>query len=235
MPTVVSGAVTCVMNVWFPFWKSFKAKYTWRLLFFIISILCKHQMQCKKLFNSTDSLIKKWVFVYLEEKNFRGNMGTVKMLPAESNDLIEKHPLPVKVYKRRWVILVIFILYSAANSFQWMEYSIITSIVKKYYNVSSLAVDWTSIIYMAIYPIIVVPVSYVIDKKVTSSNHLIIIGSRADKLVNNLNWVLHFLNLWVINFNWHGVIYKVLGSVYLQRRSTNFISTASIRTFKTFF
>ncbi|KAJ8938160.1 hypothetical protein NQ318_011925 [Aromia moschata] len=80
---------------------------------------------------------------------------------TESNDLIEKSPrISVRVYKRRWIILLIFILYSAANSFQWMEYSIITNIVKRYYNVSSLAVDWTSIIYMAVYPIIVIPVSY---------------------------------------------------------------------------
>ncbi|XP_018571738.1 uncharacterized MFS-type transporter C09D4.1-like [Anoplophora glabripennis] len=107
-------------------------------------------------------------------------MGTVKMVPAESNDLIEKQSVPVKAYKRRWVILVIFILYSAANSFQWMEYSIITSIVKRYYNVSSLAVDWTSIIYMAIYPIIVVPVSYVIDKK----------GLRVAALVGGLGTAL---------------------------------------------
>ncbi|KAJ8979451.1 hypothetical protein NQ317_006765 [Molorchus minor] len=88
------------------------------------------------------------------------------MSPAESNGLIEKIPhVSIKAYRRRWLILLIFILYSAANSFQWMEYSIITNIVKRYYNVSSLAVDWTSIIYMAIYPIIVIPVSYIIDKK----------------------------------------------------------------------
>lgn len=118
--------------------------------------------------------------VYIKEKN-RGNMGTLGMLPAESNDLIEKCPLPVKVYKRRWAILVIFILYSAANSFQWMEYSIITSIVMKYYNVTSLDVDWTSIIYMAIYPIIVLPVSYMIDRKVMRVNYSIKTYALANK------------------------------------------------------
>ncbi|KAG5892090.1 hypothetical protein JTB14_011990 [Gonioctena quinquepunctata] len=46
-----------------------------------------------------------------------------------------------------------------------MEYSIITNIVMKFYKVDALAVDWTSIIYMAIYPIIVVPVSFIIDRK----------------------------------------------------------------------
>lgn len=90
-----------------------------------------------------------------------------KPATTESKDLIKKPPQEkTRAYKRRWVILIIYILYAAANSFQWMEYSIITSVVTRYYKVSTLAVDWTSIIYMAIYPIIVVPVSYLIDKKV---------------------------------------------------------------------
>ncbi|XP_076253573.1 choline/ethanolamine transporter flvcr2a-like [Rhynchophorus ferrugineus] len=72
---------------------------------------------------------------------------------------------PVKVYKKRWMILLVYILYSAANSFQWMEYSIIANIVMKFYQVNATDVDWTSIIYMLIYPIIVVPVSYYIEKK----------------------------------------------------------------------
>lgn len=74
--------------------------------------------------------------------------------------------LPPKVVsKKRWLILVIYILYSAANAFQWMEYSIIGNVVMRFYQVNSTAVDWTSIIYMLIYPIIVVPVSYFIEKK----------------------------------------------------------------------
>lgn len=75
--------------------------------------------------------------------------------------------LPPKVVsKKRWLVLVIYILYSAANAFQWMEYSIIGNVVMRFYQVNSTAVDWTSIIYMLIYPIIVVPVSYFIEKKV---------------------------------------------------------------------
>lgn len=86
----------------------------------------------------------------------------------ETKDLIKKpSQKTTMVYRRRWFILIIYILYAAANSFQWMEYAIIASIVTKYYKVSTLAVDWTSIIYMAIYPFIVLPVSYLIDKKVS--------------------------------------------------------------------
>ncbi|CAG9856713.1 unnamed protein product [Phyllotreta striolata] len=87
------------------------------------------------------------------------------MLPAASEDLLDNKQLTAntKVYKRRWIILTIFILYALGNSFQWVEYSIVTNMVVKYYNVSSLAVDWTAIIYLCIYPVIVVPVSYVIE------------------------------------------------------------------------
>lgn len=92
-------------------------------------------------------------------------------LLENSEKLVDKNVPPqqeIRVYRSRWWILTVYVLFAAANAFQWMEYSIITSIVTRYYNVSSLAVDWTSIIYMALYPIIVVPVSYLIDKKVRS-------------------------------------------------------------------
>ncbi|XP_023015797.2 choline/ethanolamine transporter flvcr2a [Leptinotarsa decemlineata] len=88
------------------------------------------------------------------------------MISPENKDLLEKcTKTEIKVYRRRWLILAIYNMFCAANSFQWLEYSIITNIVMKFYNVDSLDVDWTSIIYMAIYPIIVIPVSYIIDKK----------------------------------------------------------------------
>lgn len=83
--------------------------------------------------------------------------------------LLEKKgepPLQIKAFGRRWIVLTIFVLYETINSFQWIEYSSMTHIVVKYYEVSTLAVDWTSIVYMALYPIFVIPASYIIDKKV---------------------------------------------------------------------
>lgn len=92
---------------------------------------------------------------------------TLKPEIPKSKHIIKKTPQKTtRAYKRRWVILVIYISYAAANSFQWMEYSIITSVITRYYKVSTLAVDWTSIVYMIVYPFIVLPVSYLIDKKV---------------------------------------------------------------------
>lgn len=88
----------------------------------------------------------------------------------------EDNKFIVKASWKRWFILSVFMYYACVNSFQWIEYCSITSIVVRYYNVSTLSVDWTSIIYMALYPILVLPASYIIDKKVSklTINHFLI-------------------------------------------------------------
>lgn len=73
----------------------------------------------------------------------------------------------VKATGKRWLILIMFMYLACVNSFQWIEYCSITPLIVKYYNVSTLSVDWTSIIYMAVYPFLVIPASYLIDKKVS--------------------------------------------------------------------
>ncbi|XP_044259324.1 uncharacterized MFS-type transporter C09D4.1-like isoform X2 [Tribolium madens] len=69
-----------------------------------------------------------------------------------------------KLSKKRWIILTLYILYAAINAFQWFEYSIIANVVMKFYNISAVSVDWTSIIYMALYMPMVIPASYLMEK-----------------------------------------------------------------------
>ncbi|EFN87426.1 Feline leukemia virus subgroup C receptor-related protein 2 [Harpegnathos saltator] len=69
-----------------------------------------------------------------------------------------------KVYKRRWLVLIIFVLYSASNAMQWIQYSIIANIVMRYYNVTSFLVNMTSMIYMITYIPLVFPASYLLEK-----------------------------------------------------------------------
>uniref|UniRef100_A0A336KTF1 Choline/ethanolamine transporter FLVCR1 n=1 Tax=Culicoides sonorensis TaxID=179676 RepID=A0A336KTF1_CULSO len=69
-----------------------------------------------------------------------------------------------RVYKRRWIILGLFVLYSASNALQWIQYSIIANIVQRYYNISSTWVDWTSMIYMILYIPLIFPGSWLLDK-----------------------------------------------------------------------
>uniref|UniRef100_A0A914PFX7 Uncharacterized protein n=1 Tax=Panagrolaimus davidi TaxID=227884 RepID=A0A914PFX7_9BILA len=65
-----------------------------------------------------------------------------------------------KIYKRRYFILIMFILLSGSNSMQWIEYSIIAHIISNYYGVPYTTVDWTSMTYMLSYMILVFPGRY---------------------------------------------------------------------------
>ncbi|KAL3281074.1 hypothetical protein HHI36_004298, partial [Cryptolaemus montrouzieri] len=71
---------------------------------------------------------------------------------------------PLKVYKIRWFILGMFVLFSASNAMQWIQYSIIANVITQYYNVSTTWVDWTSMIYMILYIPFIFPGSYLLDK-----------------------------------------------------------------------
>lgn len=71
------------------------------------------------------------------------------------------------VYKSRWVMLVLFVIYSASNSLQWTQYTIIQDIVVKYYDVPSTVVSWTSMVYMITYVPLIFPASWLLDKTVS--------------------------------------------------------------------
>ena len=67
---------------------------------------------------------------------------------------------------QRWLILVMFVMYSASNAFQWTQLVIITNILEKYYQVSTLSVSWTSMIYMVTYIPLIFPASWFLQKQV---------------------------------------------------------------------
>lgn len=94
-------------------------------------------------------------------------LTSVNMSEKDKFDNCEDQ-VQIKVYKRRWIILFIFFWYSAISAFQWIQYPIITNIVMRYYNVSALYVDWTSIVYMLLYAPLILPASYIVDKKVST-------------------------------------------------------------------
>jgi len=55
---------------------------------------------------------------------------TVKRTGERSSVPIE--PLKLKVYRRRWLTLIIYMIYTGTNTYQWIEYSIITNVVTRY-------------------------------------------------------------------------------------------------------
>ena len=68
-----------------------------------------------------------------------------------------------KLYKRRYLILLIFCLYSMSSAFQWIEYAIIMNIIIRYYGTTDLAVTWTSMIYMLSYIPLVFVATWMLD------------------------------------------------------------------------
>ncbi|CAG9853909.1 unnamed protein product [Phyllotreta striolata] len=87
-------------------------------------------------------------------------MNSVVEVETKQLPQIEK----LQVYGIRWVVLGIFVLYSAANAMQWVQLAIINDVMVSYYGVSSMWVDWTSMIYMFLYVPFVFPASYVLEK-----------------------------------------------------------------------
>ncbi|KAL1115141.1 hypothetical protein AAG570_007172 [Ranatra chinensis] len=50
------------------------------------------------------------------------------------------------------------------NAFQWIQYSIISNVVVKFYgDLPSTWVDWTSMVYMVFYIVLIVPGSWAVD------------------------------------------------------------------------
>ncbi|MFH4976006.1 hypothetical protein AB6A40_002715 [Gnathostoma spinigerum] len=70
----------------------------------------------------------------------------------------------IHVYRRRYLVLVLFMFLSGSNSMQWIEYSVIANIINKFYSVSYTWIDWTSMIFMLTYVILVIPASWVVDR-----------------------------------------------------------------------
>ena len=70
-----------------------------------------------------------------------------------------------KAYSKRFAILLIFSLYSLSNAFQWIEYSIVATVIAPYYNVSNIAINYTSLIYMILYIPGILPATWLLSKK----------------------------------------------------------------------
>lgn len=83
-------------------------------------------------------------------------------------DIMETNSEGYTVYRERWLMLAFFVLYSASNSLQWTQYTIIADVIVKYYGVSTNAVSWTSLVYMVTYVPLIFPASWLLDKTVSA-------------------------------------------------------------------
>ncbi|KAG7328492.1 hypothetical protein KOW79_008436 [Hemibagrus wyckioides] len=72
---------------------------------------------------------------------------------------------PTRLYRRRWLIVLLFSSYSLCNAYQWIQYGIISNIFMQFYSVSAFEVDWMSMVYMLTYIPFVFPVTWLLDRK----------------------------------------------------------------------
>ncbi|XP_060102943.1 heme transporter FLVCR1 isoform X1 [Heteronotia binoei] len=77
---------------------------------------------------------------------------------------IEPKVVP-RLSKRRLVVLAVFSLYSLVNAFQWIQYSILTSVFSTYYDVTSAQIDWLSVVYMVVYVPLILPATWLLDTR----------------------------------------------------------------------
>ncbi|KAM6965485.1 choline/ethanolamine transporter FLVCR1 [Aplochiton taeniatus] len=87
--------------------------------------------------------------------------------PGEKEAMLPRKEkcLETKLYWRRFAVLTVFSLSSLVNSFQWIQYSIITNVFTHYYGVTSDKIDWLSIVYMVAYIPLIFPATWMLDKR----------------------------------------------------------------------
>ena len=87
---------------------------------------------------------------------------------AENSNHAENLPAvpSTKIYRRRWLMLGIFVFVSMINAFQWIQFSIITDVIVKYYQVTNDDVNWTSLVYMIVYIPLIFPGAWIMDRLV---------------------------------------------------------------------
>ncbi|XP_043399608.1 feline leukemia virus subgroup C receptor-related protein 1 isoform X2 [Chelonia mydas] len=66
---------------------------------------------------------------------------------------------------RRLPVLAVFSLYSLVNAFQWIQYSILSSVFVRFYGASHSRVDWLSMVYMVAYVPLILPATWLLDTR----------------------------------------------------------------------
>lgn len=73
--------------------------------------------------------------------------------PSSSKGIV----LDIKLYRRRYAILAVFCAGVFCNAFSFVQYSVVTDVLSRYYNVSSFAINFTGIVFTVGFVIGMVP------------------------------------------------------------------------------
>ena len=100
-------------------------------------------------------------------------------------------------------MLFLFVMYSTSNAFQWTQLVIITNILEKYYQVETIYVSWTSMIFMATYIPLIFPATWFLQKKVSTIEIWGVNGlnksNRMDKIeidIDSSLWIFTLCKMW---------------------------------------
>lgn len=91
-------------------------------------------------------------------------MSTSESMDTERT-LSTSATLTTQLYRKRYLMLMLFVMFSMSNAFQWIEYAIIENIVIKYYETTTFWVNCTSVVYMVAYIVGIIPATYLLDTK----------------------------------------------------------------------
>jgi len=69
-----------------------------------------------------------------------------------------------KVYRSRWMMLIVYMFMVAVNQLLWITFAPITGDATKYYGVSDLRIGILSMCFMIVYIVVSIPASWIIDK-----------------------------------------------------------------------
>lgn len=67
------------------------------------------------------------------------------------------------VYGYRWVVLTLFAILTAVIEIQWLTFAPVAREAREFYQVSALQIDLLSLLFMAVFIVVCIPASYIID------------------------------------------------------------------------
>lgn len=102
----------------------------------------------------------------MSQKSFESLKRIVSTTSLQVPENFSFASLEIQVYKVRWLLLVLVQLLIVLSYIQWIQYSIIANIMTRYYRVEPRIIDWTSMVFMVTYILLVFPISYLMDNKV---------------------------------------------------------------------
>jgi MFS family permease len=68
-----------------------------------------------------------------------------------------------KVYKYRWVVLIVYMLVVAVNQLLWITFAPVTADASAYYHATDMQIGMLSMSFMLVYLVVSIPASWVID------------------------------------------------------------------------